>query len=317
MTPTEGRALPTRRCVNVLLAAAATIAIWASTVVAAPGAPAAQEATELFRFQDPAIRESSGVAVSSRRDDVIFTHNDSGDRPRFFAIDGEGCTLARYTLAGAEAIDWEDMTRGPERRGKPTLWFGDIGDNAAARAGIAVYRVAEPEVRSPNRDTAATGCSAPAERDIAATRFELQYADGPHDAETLLVHPRTGRLFVVTKDLSGAPAALYAAPRKLREGAVIQLQRVAAVSPGAVTAGDVSPDGRRLVLRTYTDAFEWRIPDRDLEGALTSAPTRSALPPTPQGEAIAYTRTGKAVITTSEDPGGTGPPVYRIRLAEA
>jgi hypothetical protein len=317
MTPTEGRALHTRRCLNVLLAAAATIAVWASTVVAAPGAPAAQEATELFRFQDPEIRESSGVAASSRRDGVIFTHNDSGDRPRFFAIDGEGCTVARYVLDGADAVDWEDMARGPGQRGKPTLWFGDIGDNAAARAGIAVYRVAEPKVGRPNGDTAATGCPVPSESEIAATRFEFRYADGPHDAETLLVHPRTGRLFIVTKSLSGAPVALYAAPRRLRNNTVIQLQRVAAVSPGVVTAGDISPDGKRLVLRTYTDAFEWRIPDGDLEAALAAGPTQSSLPPTPQGEAIAYTRTGKAVITTSEDPGGTGPPVYRIRLDEA
>jgi hypothetical protein len=223
-------------------------------------------------------------------------------------------------LRDAEAVDWEDMAGARDRSGRGRLWFGDIGDNLSARsAGVTVYRVDEPRA-APRSGNTGGGCAAPAERQVSATRFDLRYADGPHDAETLLVQPGTQRVFVVTKDITGGPAALYAAPRKLERGAVNVLERVTDVTlspgtpdPGVITGGDISPDGKRLVLRTYTEAFEWRIPDGDLGAALAETPTRIALPETPQGEAIAYTRRGDALITTSENPGGTNPPVYKIQ----
>jgi hypothetical protein len=300
----------------VVVAIAMCVAPFAS---AAP-APSGQEVTELFRFQDAAVVESSGVASSTRRDDVVYTHNDSGDRPRFFAVDGRGCTTATYALRDAEAVDWEDMAAARDRSGRGRLWFGDIGDNLSARSeGVTVYRVDEPKP-GPRSGTTEGTCAAPAERQLRATRFDLRYADGPHDAETLLVRPGTQGIFVVTKDLTGNNAVVYAAPRRLESGTVNGLERVDEVTlppgtpdPGVITGGDISPDGKRLVLRTYTDAFEWRIPDGDLRAALADPPTLIALPETPQGEAIAYTRRGAALITTSENPGGTNPPVYKIR----
>jgi hypothetical protein len=305
----------------VVLVPAVAVALALCTAASATPVPSGQQVTELFRFQDPAVVESSGVASSTRRNDVVYTHNDSGDRPRFFAVDRQGCTIATYTLRDAEAVDWEDMAAARDRSGRGRLWFGDIGDNFSTRSdGVTVYRVDEPKP-PPKRGTTGEACApAPAERPLGATRFDLRCADGPHDAETLLVQPGTQRVFVVTKDLSGANAVLYAAPRKLRSGAVQVLERVADVTltpgtpdPGVITGGDSSPDGKRLVLRTYTEAFEWRIPDGDLRAALAETPTRIALPETPQGEAIAYTRRGDALITTSEKPPGTDPPVYRIQ----
>ena len=283
-------------------------AIAALLLLAGPEAP-----TELFRFQDPEIRESSGVAVSSRSDEVIFTHNDSGDVARFFAIDSTGCTVARYAVTGAEAIDWEDMANGAEHEGKPTLWLADIGDNGSARPSISVYRVTEPKVPTPANTPGA--CEAAIDKEATATRFDLAYADGPHDAEALLVHPKTGRIFIATK---GASAQMYAAPKRLKPREVNVLEPIAPLEPrvGLVTAGDFSPDGKYLALRNYSEAFEWRVRKNDPGATLTDAPVREPLliplPPVPQGEAIAYTADGDALITTTEDPLGTGAPVYRV-----
>jgi hypothetical protein len=284
-------------------------AVAALTLLAAgPDAPA-----ELFVIRDAEIRESSGVAVSSRDDDVLFTHNDSGDVPRFFALDGAGCTVVRYAVMGAEAIDWEDMASGPEHKGKPTLWLADIGDNTGQRPAISVYRVAEPKVRTP--DNTSDGCAPPVDEELAATRFDLEYEDGPHDAEALLVHPKTGRVYVATK---GVGAQLYAAPKRLRAGEVNVLEPIAPLEPrvGLVTAGDFAPDGKHLVLRNYGEAFEWRVRGGDIGAALNDAPlpepTLIPLPPTPQGEAIAYSADGDALVTTTEDPAGVGAPVHRV-----
>jgi hypothetical protein len=140
------------------------------------------------------------------------------------------------------------------------------------------------------------------------------YEDGPRDAEALLVHPRTGRLHIVSKEL-GRPAGVYAAPELLDPDAPNPLRRVGEVArPGGgstfvVTAGDIAPDGSRVALRGYGELLEWRLDGSDVAAALAGEATATALPPTPQGEGVAYTRDGSAVLTTSE---GEDTPVYRL-----
>ena len=228
--------------------------------------------------------------------DLLYTHNDSGDEPRFFAVDRTGRTRATYTLAGLQTRDWEAVSKGPGK----TLWFGDIGDNSVTRdRGLLVHRVAEP-----------TGGS----RQLTPTTYRLRYEDGPRDAEALIVTPRTGQVIVVEKTL-GSRAGVYVVDAPLRPGGVVNLlRRVAEVPVPSVTAGDVSPDGTRVVLRNYTAAYEWDVPDGDVVRALGQEPARIPLPPTAQGEGIAYDDSGTALLTSSE---GAGAPVHELRRAAA
>ena len=75
------------------LAAVAVVAVVAAL-------PAGASAAPLFTFRDPQIAESSGIVASATRDDVFFTHNDSGDTARFFAVDRYGCTIGVFTAPG-------------------------------------------------------------------------------------------------------------------------------------------------------------------------------------------------------------------------
>lgn len=281
-------------------------------------------AYELFRFKDARITESSGVVASSKQNKLLFTHNDSGDSARFFAVDYFGCTLTTYAVNGAGAIDWEDMARGPDGAGRSSLYFGDIGDNFSQRTdGISVYRVAEPRVdMSRSRRT----CAPPRTIPITWTRFDLEYPDAPQDAETLLVHPRSGQVFVVTKTYLGV-SGVYAAPDPLDPRRPNMLERVATVSfppsdadptvnpPfGAIgrlnaTGGEIAPRADRVVVRTYTDAWEWTVSDGDVAAAFSGEPIRVVIPPTMQGEAIAYARGGRSLVTTSE---GVDAPVHIV-----
>jgi hypothetical protein len=266
------------------------------------GPPAAPADPLLCHLQDRRITESSGVAVSPG---VIWTHNDSGDGARFFALDRSCRTLATYTVAGGRATDWEDMARGAG-----ALWFGDIGDNDAERSGVVVYRVPEPSAR-------------PAVQSVRATAYRFRYDDGPHDAEALLVEPRTGQVFVVTKSFLGK-ASVYAGPLAPSASSTNVLTKVGSfrLSPSgtaggpagvagqvSVTGGDISPRGDRIVVRTYTDAYEWVVTGGDVAAAFEGEPVRTELPETEQGEAIAYDTDGRSWVTTSE---GTGAPVHRI-----
>jgi hypothetical protein len=81
-----------------------------------------------------------------------------------------------------------------------------------------------------------------------------------------------------------------------------------------VTGGAVAPDGSRLVLRTYTDAYVWAVAGGDVAGALRSGTRRRIpLPATPQGEAIAFTPDGRSLLTSTE---GVPSPVHVVPLGD-
>jgi hypothetical protein len=227
----------------------------------------------------PAATELSGLVLSNSG--VLWTLNDSGDAPRVFALDRRGRLLREVAVAGAEAVDWEDIAV----RGR-TLYVGDIGDNLAQRPEIAVYRFGEP---------------GPGIAGVAAERIALHYPDGAHDAEALLVDPRSGTIAIVTKDIGGA-SGVYTATR----GGELKKQGTLRLGIGQlVTAGDVSGDGRTIVLRTYDRAFVWtRDGGESLARALKRAPcvADAELLDEGQGESLALNRDGRAFYTVPEGP---------------
>lgn len=238
--------------------------------------PAAYLQTRLW---DSRITESSGLARSGYDDRVLWTHNDSGDQARLFAVGRDGGTEAVVRLAGTAAYDWEAISRYRGPSGRSWLYVGDIGDNAKARSEIVVHRVAEPTELD--------------DQTVYPTSYRMRYEDGRHDAEALLVHPHTGRVYVVTKDGAG----VYAAPETLDPDGVNVLRRVA-WAPMTVTDGAFLWDGR-MVLRSYTAAFVSRGPGQPQVVV--------PLPGTAQGESLAVAPGYQAVLVGSE---GTDSPVF-------
>jgi hypothetical protein len=187
--------------------------------------------------------------------------------------------------------------------GQSYLYVADIGDNDAERAEVIVYRVAEPAIRPAD---AASNRKNPRRTEPAAA-IRLKYPDGAHDAETLLVHPLTGDLYIVTKTL-GATTGLYklAAPFSTEtRSTLVRLGTVGApgLVGGLITGGDISPDGRRVVLCDYMDAYEWSLPGGAGTGfdEVWKQPVSSTgLGLRRQGEAVCYRLDGQAILATSE-----------------
>jgi len=267
----------------------------------------------LCNLQNRKINESSGLVVSRRTAGVFWTHNDSGDGPNLFATDRKGRSLGRFTVTGAVNVDWEDIAAGPERGDAATIYVGDIGDNGGNRNDTAVYRVREPKIDP--KILGQTGETAPAEK------YPYRYADGHHDAETLLVDPKSEDIFIVTKTDSGL-SGVYKFPRPLIPGRAVTLQKVGVLrftnplmfrgrAVGKLaTGGDVSMDRRHIAIRTYTDGFEWDIrPGQDLDDALRSTPRMFGVPWLGQFESLCYSLDGRSLYTTSE---GSPCPLWEI-----
>lgn len=242
--------------------------------------------------------EISGIVASVAHEGVFYVHNDSGDEPRFFAIDAAGAALATFTVTGAKAVDWEDLARAPCPTGT-CLYLGDIGDNNAVRSDCAVYRVAEPAMIASTM--------------LAAEKLAFTYPDGPHNAETLLADPATGGLFIVTKALG--VSSVYAFPLPLTPGKSVVLKKGGDLSlpimPALITGGDVHPGGRGVLLRTYSDV--WLFPQSkgmSVVDALLGTPCAEPAPIESQAEAIGWLASGAGYVTTSE---GVNAPISRVK----
>ncbi len=249
------------------------------------------------------VTESSGLVASRRNPGRLWTHNDSDNPPVLFCVEPDGGSCGGWTVDGAENVDWEDLAAGPgPQPGERYLYVGDIGDNDRVRDDVVVYRVVEPTVAPPPSEVGG--------RTALAVTIPLRYDDGPHDAESLMVHPTTGDLYVLTK--SAGDTDVYRAPP---EGGV--LTRIAGVSLGLLglaTGADISPDGRRVAICSPLGGFELTLDTaaRDRSGfdaIWDRPPVDVALPPRRQGEAIAYRLDGEALLVTSE---GHPSPLFEV-----
>jgi hypothetical protein len=256
----------------------------------------------LANLENTAVNESSGIAASRRSRDLFWTHNDSGDGPFIYAFDRKGRQRGTWRVAFASARDWEDIAVGPGPDPKRSyIYVGDIGDNGRQRNEIIVYRVVEPQ-------TSAGDISSSKKNPLAteqARPIRLAYPDGKHNAEALLVHPKTGALYIVTKNF-GSSCGVYKAPAKL-SATINTLVRVGEVSiptilGGAITGGDISPDGLKVILCDYLAGYEIALPadhtDFDLVWRLPL--TRVELGSRRQGEAVCYSADGSSLLVTSE-----------------
>lgn len=267
-------------------------------LLSGPGPARADGPSTLCTIRDARIPESSGLVASADR---LWTINDGGSRLQVFELD-RTCRVRRVISAGIDPYDVEDLARAADG----TFWLADTGDNSLNRSTVALERIRP---------------------DGSATLFRLTYPDGPHDAEAILLMP-SGQFFIATKE--PLTSNVYTPDGPLSASAPTALRPVASIGllptgtaggpvgmAGQVvmTGGAVSPDGRSVALRTYTDAYVWNVPDGDVAAALKSGDRRRiALPPTAQGEGIAFAADGRSLVTSTEKLPG---PVQVVPLGSA
>jgi hypothetical protein len=246
------------------------------------------------------IKELSGLAASARHSGVLYAHNDSGDTARFFAIDETAALLGEMDLPGATNIDWEDIAVAACPAGS-CVYLSDTGDNDLKRQQYTIYRVAEP----------ATFPGGGGTTNVSYKQFPFIYPDGPHNAETLLVHPQTGRVFIVLKEAS-IPATVYEMPLPLQADRVVTVVKVASLSvpasAGLVTGGSFHPCGDRILIRTKQGLYELGSAQSGDVTSVFSAPAMAVpVAVEAQGEAVEYAPDGIRYFTSSETGGGPTP----------
>ncbi|GAB3664492.1 hypothetical protein GCM10028791_40170 [Echinicola sediminis] len=245
------------------------------------------------------LNEASGLASSRKYDNVLYTHNDSGGLPVIYKMDTTGKTIGQIHLKGTSNRDWEDIAvgAGPEN-GKSYIYVGEIGDNQATAPNIKVLRFEEPHG---NEDTTWV------EPDI----MEVRYPEGARDAETLMVDPWNGDVLIVSKRDSSN--VLYRLRQEESTGAdTTELEEVMKLPITMSVAGDISPDGKEIIIKNYWVIYHWtREEGESLEEALSRKPVQLPYIPEPQGEAVAFSRSGQSYFTLSEEKFRVKPVLYQ------
>ena len=242
----------------------------------------------------PDLTEASGLAESALNPGVYWTHNDSGDRARLFAIDAAtGALRATFELPGVTATDWEDLAIAPDADGNDAFYIADIGDNGAARSSVKIYRTAEPALP-------AAGGPAVTINAGAVSSQRLTYPGGPRDAESLAVGA-DGALTIISK--REAQVGVYRLPAPQFNGGISVLSSVGQLPLTWVVGASASQDGSFVLIKTSSSVLGYAIAsDESVAEALVRGGGGENLPYSaePQGESVAAALAGRGHATISE-----------------
>jgi hypothetical protein len=262
------------------------------------------------------LREGSAAAMSRTQAGVFFLIQDSGHEAVLHAQDVRGADRGAWRVTGATNNDWEALAMGP--CGTPgngasgCVYIGDTGDNERQRPSHTIYRLPEPTARR----AGTTGS-------VRAERLDFRYPDQPHDVEAMWVGG-DGTIWLVTKrplqDRAGAlrPALVFRLRATAWGGDTITalLADSLPIVPGSVplrtiTDAALSPDGRWVAVRTYTEVYVFATTGSDGRIDTSVAPTSCDVVSLgeEQGEGITWVD-ATTLLLTSE---GVRQPIHLIQ----
>ena len=232
------------------------------------------------------IQESSGIVRSKLWPDWIWTHNDSGDTARIFAVRRSGNIVKPSSrdnyqglaIKNAVNIDWEDIAT--DESGN--LIIAACGNNSNARRDLAIYIVPEPNARM-------MGATRALQRYDFIYPDQLDFPPQENNFDCEAIFWTQGKLYLLTKHRADTKTKLY----RFDELDPMDVNVPTLVGEfdilGQVTGADVSEDGQRLAVLTYKHVWIFEAdPKKDnyLEGKVFWAPLNTLA--TKQCEGICF-----------------------------
>jgi hypothetical protein len=147
------------------------------------------------------LSEASGLLYSQKYPNILWTHNDSGDKPRLYALDAKTYELLRtIKIKGAKHKDWEDITY---YNGK--IVIGDIGNNKSRRDHLKLYVIDEP---NPYEDKKAVVKS------VMTFTYSNQHGKKIKNFDAEALFSFNNALFILTKHREDTQTTLYKIKKK-------------------------------------------------------------------------------------------------------
>lgn len=283
--------------------------------------------TLIAKVSNAAIGEMSGLVKSRRFPGVYWVHNDSGDRPRLFAIDRQGNVIITdylrnlyygenkepgkelwpgLAILSAANVDWEDIAVDDD-----FLYIADLGNNDNARRDMGVYVLYEPNPRAvhESRILKFLPIRYPEQHNYPANEWHF-------DSESLFI--AGGELYFLTKHRqAGKPMGwqkgvnLYRLETAYTDRANILKKIDSNEDITLATGADVSPDGKKLAILSYTGLWVFDKP-RFGSRWISGTPRMLVLDPkiTRQVEAVCWDDNETILISNEQRD------IYEVKLKQ-
>ncbi|HNX02050.1 MAG TPA: hypothetical protein PLE33_02165 [Candidatus Cloacimonas sp.] len=253
-----------------------------------------------FVLQTDVLNEASGIDFGIQNKQVLWSHNDSGNKAEIYALNTEGQLLSTLSLKGVQNRDWEDIAVAKDPLSDISyIYIADIGDNNAKYNSVYVYRLREPQLTGKDEI-------------LQSSEFktiEINYEDGPRDAEAIFLEPETGDIYIISKREEQVGLYRIAYPFNFKDKNIAR--RITSLPLTWVTAADLSSNGKQLLVKTYTGIFKYKT-KLDAQKNITLSKEAKTMPylTEPQGEALCWDAKNKSYYTLSESARGITQTLY-------
>ncbi len=211
------------------------------------------ELTRIARLGPGPARENSGIVKSRQHPDLFWIENDSGDEPRIYPIhrDGKNYSDTRYAeeqgvlIGGAINVDWEDIAVNDSG----DVLVADLGNNENDRQDLVIYVLSEPAPTA-GRTTFRKKIFLryPDQHEFPASRDQRNF-----DCEA--VFTVDDKIYLLSKNRSNTLTTMYRLDEEQPETVNVLTKLGTFDVRGQAVGADCTPDGKRLVVLTYTGVW--------------------------------------------------------------
>nr|WP_299340005.1 hypothetical protein [Allomuricauda sp.] len=174
------------------------------------------------------INETSGLLYFN---DVLITHNDSGNGAELFEFDSQTGEIVRTVeVTNATNIDWEDLAQDDD-----FIYIGDFGNINGNRRNLVIYKIDKQQYLSQNQVTAS----------LISFVYEDQLEfnstqNSDWDAEALFV--KGDFLYILTKEWQSSGTTLYQLSKTTGNSTATKVDEydINGLATGAVYNGDLN-----------------------------------------------------------------------------
>jgi len=261
----------------------------------------------IFSFPEH-IKEVSAVETVSGSD-WIWTLEDSGNPAELYALNLKGELVNTIKINDAKNVDWEELTSDNDGN----LYIGDFGNNHNTRKDLCIYKIAAADLKkSETSPIAKIDFYFPEQ-----TAFPPKESEQYYDLESFFVFNNVFYLFTKNRSCEyDGTTMLYAIPNIVGNHAAKLMGTFKTCGDFrncAVTSADISPDGKKIALLSYSHlwVFSQFKKDAFFKGKLQQIDLVSFS----QKEGVCFTTNNKLYLT-DERKKKNGGKLYQLDLTK-
>ncbi len=236
------------------------------------------------------LKEVSAAEITSHSE-IIWAIEDSGNNNNLYGLNEEGNIIRDIDISNAKNNDWEDLTS--DESGN--IYIGDFGNNNKKRS---IFRILKIKARDLNNDAA----------NAEVITFTLPKGQNAKDFEAFFLYQNY--FYIFSKETK--KFLVFKVPNQVGEHtAVLRSDYNLKGGNNKITAADISPDGKTVVLLNHDKL--WKLTGFTSDDFFSGSLEDIRFEHSSQKEGIGF-KDNHTVIITDERNNSEGGNIYTFEL---